>query len=45
MTINKTVNGSAAVLKIIGTLDTETSPELEKILEFLEMLQEEIHSL
>ena len=29
MTIEKTINGSAAVLKIIGRLDTTTAPELE----------------
>lgn len=31
MTIEKTINGTAAVLKIAGMLDTETAPELEKI--------------
>ena len=29
MTIEKTINGAAAVLKIIGRLDTTTAPELE----------------
>ena len=33
MTIEKTVNGSAAVLKISGMLDTETAPELEALLD------------
>ena len=32
MTIEKLVNGNAAVLKIIGMLDTETAPELEALL-------------
>ena len=29
MTIEKTINGAAAVLKIVGRLDTTTAPELE----------------
>ena len=29
MTINKTITGTAASLKIIGRLDTTTAPELE----------------
>ena len=29
MTIEKTMNGTAAALKIIGRLDTTTAPELE----------------
>ena len=29
MTIEKTVNGAAATMKIIGRLDTSTAPELE----------------
>ncbi|MBR5537936.1 MAG: STAS domain-containing protein [Clostridia bacterium] len=29
MTIEKTLNGTAAALKIIGRLDTTTAPELE----------------
>ena len=29
MTIEKTITGTAAVLKIIGRLDTTTAPELE----------------
>ena len=29
MTIEKTITGAAAVLKIIGRLDTTTAPELE----------------
>ena len=29
MTIEKTINGSAAALKIVGRLDTSTAPELE----------------
>ena len=29
MTIEKTINGTAATLKIIGRLDTTTAPELE----------------
>ena len=29
MTIEKTINGTAAALKIIGRLDTTTAPELE----------------
>ena len=33
MTIEKIVNGSAAVLKIIGMLDTETAPELEAVID------------
>lgn len=33
MTIEKTINGSAAVLKIAGMLDTETAPELEAFLD------------
>ena len=33
MTITKTVNGSAAVLKITDMLDTETAPELEALLD------------
>ncbi|MBR5225704.1 MAG: STAS domain-containing protein [Clostridia bacterium] len=32
MKIEKTINGSAAVLKIAGALDTETAPELEALL-------------
>lgn len=32
MTIEKTINGSAAILKVSGALDTETSPELESLL-------------
>ena len=30
--IEKTINGSAAVLKVAGALDTETAPELEALL-------------
>lgn len=30
MTIEKNINGAAAVLKIVGRLDTTTAPELEK---------------
>lgn len=33
MTIEKLVNGNAAVLKIIGMLDTETAPELEAVID------------
>ena len=33
MKIDKTVNGSAAFLKITGMLDTETAPELEALLD------------
>ena len=33
MTITKTVNGNAAILKITDMLDTETAPELEALLE------------
>ena len=33
MKIEKTVNGSAAVLRISGMLDTETAPELETLLD------------
>ena len=33
MTIEKAINGSAAVLKINGMLDTETAPELEVLLD------------
>lgn len=33
MTIEKTINGNAAVLKIAGMLDTETAPELEALLD------------
>lgn len=33
MTIEKTINGSAAVYKIAGMLDTETAPELEALLD------------
>ena len=29
MTIEKTINGTAAALKIVGRLDTSTAPELE----------------
>ena len=29
MTIEKTITGTAAVLKIVGRLDTTTAPELE----------------
>ena len=29
MTIEKTINGAATVLKIVGRLDTTTAPELE----------------
>ena len=29
MTIEKTINGASAVLKIVGRLDTTTAPELE----------------
>ncbi|MBR5225642.1 MAG: STAS domain-containing protein [Clostridia bacterium] len=32
MTIEKTINGSAAILKIAGALDTETAPQLEALL-------------
>ena len=32
MTIEKTINGNMAVLKIAGMLDTETAPELEALL-------------
>ena len=32
MKIEKTINGSAAVLKISEALDTETAPELEALL-------------
>lgn len=32
MTIEKTINGSTAVLRIVGALDTETAPELEALL-------------
>ena len=31
--IEKTINGSAAVLKVTGMLDTETAPELEVLLD------------
>ena len=33
MTIEKLVNGNAAVFKIIGMLDTETAPELEAVID------------
>ena len=33
MTIEKLVNGNAAVLKLIGMLDTETAPELEAVID------------
>ena len=33
MTIEKIANGNAAVLKIIGMLDTETAPELEAVID------------
>ena len=33
MTIEKTINGNAAVLKIAGMLDTETAPELEAVID------------
>lgn len=33
MMIEKTINGSAAVLKVTGMLDTETAPELEALLD------------
>ena len=33
MTIEKAINGSAAVLKIDGVLDTETAPILETVLD------------
>ena len=33
MTIEKAINGSAAVLKISGVLDTETAPGLEAVLD------------
>ena len=33
MTIEKMINGNAAVLKIAGMLDTETAPELEALLD------------
>ena len=33
MTIEKMINGSAAVFKIAGMLDTETAPELEALLD------------
>ena len=29
MTIEKNINGAAAILKIVGRLDTSTAPELE----------------
>ena len=32
MMIEKTINGSAAILKITGELDTETAPALEALL-------------
>lgn len=32
MTIEKVMNGSAAILKIAGALDTETAPQLEALL-------------
>ena len=32
MTIEKTINGSTAILRIVGALDTETAPELEALL-------------
>ena len=32
MTIEKTIQGTAAILKISGALDTETSPELEALI-------------
>ena len=32
MTIEKTINGSAAILKVAGALDTETAPQLEALL-------------
>ena len=37
MTIEKAINGSAAVLKIDGVLDTETAPELESVLDSSEL--------
>ena len=33
MTIEKIVNGSAAILKITDMLDTETAPELEAVID------------
>lgn len=32
MTIEKKINGSAAIVKIAGALDTETAPQLESLL-------------
>ena len=32
MTIEKAINGSTAILRIVGALDTETAPKLEALL-------------
>ena len=36
MTIEKTLNGNVAKLKLIGWLDTQTAPELEVAMGMLE---------
>ena len=33
MTIEKTINGNAAIFKVVGMLDTETAPQLEALLD------------
>ena len=33
MTIEKTITGTAAALKIVGRLDTTTAPELETVID------------
>ena len=33
MTIEKTINGTSAALKIVGRLDTTTAPELEAVID------------